>query len=221
MIDPRVWLTVVNGRLSLRADKLNTGQLDEILAVLNEQHFDNSRLTFAANAVATCLNDEHKLDLLRHLLLHGHEYRDPNRPKPKPDEDVPLDFHLRAICALRNANYEAKRAGMPTIIEPEAWLKFEPWKPDPEEAKKAIAATMVAGKRGDGMRSVGSILAGKSKRVLNPQHPRFKEIMDVMLLVLTPEDIVEVFRNGAEVVKVYKAKYVKELDENFEPKEQA
>lgn len=141
MTTPECWTRLVNGRLSLRADKLTVAQLDEVRAVLNEQGFDDGRLTFAANAVATCLNDEHKLDLLRHLLLHGHEYRDPNRPKPKPrDRDTErMERHADMLASLRHANDQAFRLGFPTAAEPVEWLKLvEPVAPTEEDAKALL-----------------------------------------------------------------------------------
>lgn len=125
MISAKCWGWMVNSRLSLRRGQLTDQQLDEVREILSRQGFNDARLCFAVNAMLVCLSEDHRyLDLLRHLLVHGHDYRDPNRPKPKPvDPDAErVARHADMLNSLRHANDQAVQLGYPTIVEPKEWL---------------------------------------------------------------------------------------------------
>jgi len=115
----------------------------------------------------------------------------------KPPEEP--DYNLRAIYALRDANREARMAGMPTIAEPDEWLK---WQPEQPKSDGVVIPKLDSPERRGGMTSIGEILAGKHKRgPLNLNHPRVQEILEVLHMVLTDDDIKDLWSNGEAAVK--------------------
>jgi hypothetical protein len=117
----------------------------------------------------------------------------------RPKEEEP-DHNLRAIYALRDANREARMAGMPTIVEPDEWLK---WEPEQLKSDGVVVPKLDSSERRGGMTSIGEILAGKHKRgPINLNHPQITEILKVLHMVLTDDDIKDLWSNGDQAVKL-------------------
>jgi len=122
----------------------------------------------------------------------------PPKPAVRPRQERPIDLQYRAIYSLREANQYAIAAQLPTISEPDEWIKAEAPAPGP-----VVMPKLTFRKRGEGMRSVGYILGGRGRPTLNLRARDVGLVVDTLFLLSDEEWIKTFFSNGPEIVKFY------------------
>lgn len=170
---------------------------DTLFAEIERDKWTIERLEFAFREVTRGSVYGFPRNLTATVLEAGFRYVPP-KPPEKPRPQRPIDYQYRAIYALREANLHAKAAQLPTIAEPDEWIKVEAPAPGPVVMPKLNSV-----KRGQGARSVGEILNGRKAQVLNLRAKNIGPVLDVLFLLSDTEWIKTFFANGPEIIKFY------------------